>query len=69
MTMKEVYPRPLGHCNFSLSLSLFLAALGLHSHVQAFFVCGRQGLTLSLQWLLVLWSMGCRLKGFGSCST
>ena len=69
--MKEVHPRPQGHFDFffSLSLSLFLAALGLHSCVQAFFVCGKQGRTVSLQRLLVLWSTGCRLEGFSSCST
>ena len=43
VTMKEVYPRPLGHFDFFLSLFFFLAALGLHCCVQAFSICSKQG--------------------------
>ena len=54
---------------------LFLAALGLRCCARAFPSCGKRGYSLlrfacfSLQWLLLLQSMGSRPAGFSSCGT
>ena len=54
---------------------LFLAALGLRCCTQAFSSCSKRGYSLlrcaglSLQWLLLLQSMGSRCAGFSSCGS
>ena len=54
---------------------LFLAALGLCCCTWAFLVVASGGYSLlrwsgfSLQWLLLLWSMGSRRMGFSSCGS
>ena len=54
----------------------FLAVLGLRCCARAFSSCGERGLLsslrcagFSLQWLLLLWSMGSRRTGFSSCGS
>ena len=58
--------------NFFLISLLFLAALGLHCCTWAFSSCSKQGLLcscagFSLQWLLLLWSMGFRARKLSGC--
>ena len=54
---------------------LFLAALGLCCCTRAFSSCSERGYFslqcagVSLQWLLLLWSMGSRRAGFSSCGS
>ena len=54
---------------------LFLVVLGLHCWKQAFSSCNESGLLFvvvhgfSLQWLLLLQSTGCRVRGLSSCGT
>ena len=60
---------------YSFFIYLFLAALGLRCCTQAFSSHGERGLLfiavhgLSLQWLLLLQSMGSRRVVFSSCGT
>ena len=60
---------------FFFFFNLFLAVLDLRCCTQAFCSCGEWGLLFvtvrcvcfSLQWLLLLQSMGSRCMGFSSC--
>ena len=53
---------------FIYFIYLFLAALGLRCCAWAFSSCGERGLLfVVVQWLLSLWSMGCRRASFSSC--
>ena len=58
---------------FIYFIYLFLAALGLHCCVRAFYSCGEWGYSslrcvgFSLRWLLLLRSTGSRHAGFSSC--
>ena len=64
-----------GFLNLFYLIIYLLAALGLCCCAQAFSSCSEWGYSLlrcmgfSLQWLLLLWSMGSRHAGFSSCGT